>query len=229
MEGVGEGVLEGVAGAAEFEAFEVKAPLAEDLVESGFFEAEGGADLFLEADEGAVAAEGLLELGEGGADAIDQLAGTAEVDRQLAAVAAVDEAEVWPEFSAGVGSPGGNDGALAGKDVRGGFDEGQGGVDFLGNRRAFFRNRGPRIVCLAFGSGCGAGVGAVTRGGFWVVRDGWHGGNPGGLWVAVVGGEGIGYSPRFMVANRGGGFKGSFGPLRLRTVGKASRWHPAPA
>jgi hypothetical protein len=122
-----------------------------------------------------VAAQGAAEGGEGGADAIDELAGTAEVDGSLAAVAAVDEAVVGPEFSAGVGPPGGHDGTLAGEDGGGGLDQGQGGVDFLGNRRAFFRNGGPRIACLALGSGGGAGVGAVGRGGFWIAVGGRHG------------------------------------------------------
>jgi hypothetical protein len=123
-----------------------------------------------------VAAQGAAEGGEGGADAIDELAGTAEVDGSLAAVAAVDEAVVGPEFSAGVGPPGGHDGTLAGEDGGGGLDQGQGGVDFLGNRGAFFRNGGPRVACLALGGGGGVGEAAAIPDGRRSVAGGWHGG-----------------------------------------------------
>ena len=164
--GLGEGAFESASWAAEFESFEIEAPFGEDCVEVFLFLAEGATDLILEVDELAVAAEGTFELGEGGADPVDECSGSADVDGPLATFPAVDEAVVWSQFSPGVGLPGGNDGALAGEDVGKGADEGHGRVNFLGNRRAILRKgaSGLSIWLLFVGVSSGGGTGLMKKG-----------------------------------------------------------------
>ena len=41
------------------------------------------------------------------------------------------------------------------------------------------------------------------------------------LWLEVDGGAGAAYSPRFMVAYRGRGFKGGFWPPHIGSVGRS--------
>ena len=176
--GLGEGAFESASGAAEFESFEMKAPLGENRVETDLFESQGAADMILEADELAVAAEGTFEPGEGGADPVDECSGSADVDGPLATFPAVYEAVVWSQFSPGIGLPGGNDGALAGEDVWKGVDEGQGGVNILGNRKAIFRKGASGLRVWRWFVGVRPRGGTGSGGGGWILARRRHGIDP---------------------------------------------------
>jgi len=106
---------EGAAEAAELEAFGGYPAQGEEVAESVFPEAKGGADPGRKPLGEASPAVGVLELVEELADSVSQLSGAAEVDGALAAVVAIDELEIGTESASAIGTPGGDDGALGGE------------------------------------------------------------------------------------------------------------------
>ena len=136
---------ESFADAAEFESFAVDAPLGAEFFEVGRGETKRGADLGLEAGVEPVLVAGAVQIVEKFSDLAGELFRAAEVEPVLASLVAVGYLVVWAESFASIGSPGGGDGALSGKDFEVGLDElsdalEAGGVLFvLANGIAFFR------------------------------------------------------------------------------------------
>ena len=111
---------EALAGAAEFESFEVNTPFLADVFELGGGLAKGGADLGLEATGESV---GAMQVVEQFSDPVGEFLGSAEVEPVLASLVAVGQLVVGSESLAAIGSPSGGDRALAGEDFAVGLDE----------------------------------------------------------------------------------------------------------
>ncbi len=114
--------------ATDLKTLQAKAVGAQQDVETLLFETQRHTDLALEAADCPALGQRLLKGVELSADAIDQFAGAAEIDRALAAFFSVAEAIVGAEGFAVATAPTGGDVALAGEEARAQGEQSQRGV-----------------------------------------------------------------------------------------------------